>query len=326
MRTPSGGSTPARLIVASRASRLALTQTGLVVDALRAAHPTLEVEVLEVSTKGDRDQRPFAQIGGKGLFTSEVERAIVEGRADIAVHSAKDLTAELGDGCTIACVPARATRGDVVVGGTGDTAEERLRSVPAGGAVGTSSMRRRALLTELRRDIDAVEFRGNLDTRLAKVRDGSVAAAILAAAGLERLGVPIDDSMHLDPSWWVPAPGQGALAIEALSERTDITELLDPLRDDSATAELAAERAFSRRLEGGCSVPLGCSAVADGDRITVTGYLGSTDGRAMRETLSGPIEEASSIGVEVAEAILVAGGDAILAEIEGRDALVVDEP
>lgn len=326
MRTPSGGSTPARLIVASRASRLALTQTGIVVDALRVAHPDLEVEVLEVSTKGDRDQRPFAQIGGKGLFTSEVERAIVEGRADIAVHSAKDLTAELGDGCQIACVPKRATRGDVVVGGTGDSAEDRLRSVPAGGAIGTSSMRRRALLTELRRDINAVEFRGNLDTRLNKVRDGVVAAAILAAAGLQRLGVPLDPSMNLDPSWWVPAPGQGALAIESLVDRPEVAALLEPLTHEATTAELAAERAFSRRLEGGCSVPLGCSAIAEGGRITVTGYLGSTDGRALRETLSGSIEEASSLGVELAEAILVAGGDAILAEIEGRDVLTVDEP
>jgi hydroxymethylbilane synthase len=314
------------LIVASRASRLALTQTGIVVDALRAAHPDLEVEVLEVSTKGDRDQRPFAQIGGKGLFTSEVERAIVEGRADIAVHSAKDLTAELGDGCQVACVPERATRGDVVVGGTGDSAEDRLRSVPAGGAIGTSSMRRRALLTELRRDIDAVEFRGNLDTRLNKVRDGVVAAAILAAAGLERLGVALEPSMYLDPSWWVPAPGQGALAIESLVDRPEVAALLEPLAHEATTAELTAERAFSRRLEGGCSVPLGCSAIAEGGRITVTGYLGSTDGRALRETLSGSIEEASSLGVELAEAILVAGGDAILAEIEGRDALTVDEP
>src|SRR5688500_14582359 len=143
MRTPSSGSTPQRLVVASRASRLALTQTGLVADALRAAHPGLEVEVLEVTTEGDRDQRPFAAIGGKGLFTSEVERAVVEGRADFAVHSAKDLTANLGDGCSIVCVPPRASRSDVVIGGTGATAEEKLRSLPPGAKVGTSSMRRR---------------------------------------------------------------------------------------------------------------------------------------------------------------------------------------
>jgi hydroxymethylbilane synthase len=326
MRTPSGGSSPARLVVASRASRLALTQTGLVADRLRSAHPDLEVEILEVTTRGDRDQRPFAQIGGKGLFTTEVERAILDGRADVAVHSAKDLTAEIGPGCTIVCVPERASRADVVIGGTGDSAQERLRSVPAGGSIGTSSMRRRALLTETRRDLVPVEFRGNLDTRLSKVRDGVVQAAILAAAGLERLGVPMTDAMMLDPSWWVPAPGQGVLAVEGMADRDDLVTLFDPLQDPAAAAELLAERAFSARLEGGCSVPLGCSAVVDGDRISVTGYLGSLDGRSFRETLTGGVEEAAALGIELADAILVAGGDAVLAEIQGRSAPQVEEP
>lgn len=326
MRTPSVGSTPERLIVASRASRLALTQTGLIADALRAAHPGLEVEVLEITTKGDRDQRPFAAIGGKGLFTSEVERAVVEGRADLAVHSAKDLTATLGEGCSIVCVPARASRSDVLIGGTGTTTVDRLRSLPPGSAVGTSSMRRRALLMEARRDVAAVEFRGNLDTRLRKVRDGVVQAAILAAAGLERLGIPLDPGSHFDPSWWVPPPGQGALAVEALTDRLEVAALCEPLVDRATTAEVAAERAFGTRLEGGCSVPLGCSAVVDGDRMTITGYLGSTGGRALRESLTGNVEDAASLGVELAEAILVSGGDSILAEIEGRTAPVVEEP
>lgn len=326
MRTPSGGSTPERLVVASRASRLALTQTGLIADALRAAHPGLEVDILEVTTKGDRDQRPFSAIGGKGLFTSEVERAVVEGKADFAVHSAKDLTAELADGCSIVCVPARASRSDVVVGGSGSTAEERLRSLPPGAKVGTSSIRRRSLLVELRRDVEAVEFRGNLDTRLRKVADGVVQAAILAAAGIERLGLPLEADAHLDPSWWVPPPGQGALAVEARSDRIEVAELFEPLVDRAATAELAAERAFGTRLEGGCSVPLGCSAIVDGDRMTLTGYLGSTDGRSVRESLTGDSTDAASLGVELAEAILVSGGEVILAEIEGRTVPVVEEP
>lgn len=326
MRTPSGSSTPERLVVASRASRLALTQTGLIADALRAAHPGLEVEILEVTTKGDRDQRPFAEIGGKGLFTSEVERAVVDGRADFAVHSAKDLTANLADGCAIVCVPTRASRSDVVIGGTGETADDRLRSLPPGATVGTSSMRRRSLLMEARRDVEAVELRGNLDTRLKKVSDGVVQAAILAAAGIERLGLPLETTSHLDPGWWVPAPGQGALAVEALAGRPEVADLFQPLIDPATEAELVAERAFSSRLEGGCSIPLGCSAVVSGDRMTVTGYLGSTDGRSVRESLSGATSDAASLGVELAEAVLLSGGEAILAEVEGRGSPMVEEP
>ena len=326
MRTPNGGSTPTRLVVASRASRLALTQTGLVIEALRSSHPQLGVEILEVSTEGDRDQRPFAQIDGKGLFTSEVERAVVEGRADVAVHSSKDLTAQLAEGCAIVCFPARAERADVVVGGTGNSAEERLRSLEPGASVGTSSMRRRSLLAEMRSDVETVEFRGNLDTRLAKVADGVVQAAILAAAGLQRLGIHVDPAACLDPTWWVPAPGQGALAVEALGEREDLRELFAPLDDAATRAELDAERAFGLRLEGGCSVPLGCSSVVSGSSITVTGYLGSPDGGSVRETRNGDRANAATIGVEVAEAVLAAGGDTILAGIDRRNAPVIEEP
>lgn len=322
MRTPN----PERLTLATRASRLALTQANLVIDALRAARPEIKVEILEVTTTGDRDQRPFARIGGKGLFTTEVEAAVIDGRADIAVHSAKDLTARLAPGCAILCVPARAAREDVVVGGTGEDGSLRLRVLPPGSTVGTSSMRRRALLAEVRSDLDAVEFRGNLDTRLEKVRSGVVAAAVLAAAGLDRLGVAAGAGAALDPEWWVPAPGQGTLAIEGMDTRDDLRALLAPLSDAATTAELAAERAFSERLEGGCSVPLGCSAVVTRDRIAITGYVGSLDGRAVRDRLSGPLSEAAALGAEVAEAILVGGGDGLLAEIEGRSVPEVEEP
>lgn len=322
MRTPNSD----RVIVATRASRLALTQTTQVVDALRAARPDIDVEILEVSTTGDRDQRPFADIGGKGLFTTEVEAAVIDGRADIAVHSAKDLTARLAPGCAILCVPARAPREDVVVGGSGDDGSLRLRALPPGAAVGTSSMRRRALLAEARSDLDAVEFRGNLDTRLEKIRSGVVAAAVLAAAGLQRLGVAAGAGAALDPEWWIPAPGQGALAIEGMETRDDLRALLDPLSDPATTAELTAERAFSERLEGGCSVPLGCSAVVTGDRIAISGYVGALDGRSIRDRLSGPVVEAAALGAEVAEAVLIGGGEALLAEIEGRAVPQVEEP
>src|SRR5918992_1056361 len=164
-----------KLVLATRGSRLALKQTALVAELVTRAHPHVSIETLTVTTTGDKDARPFAAIGGKGLFTSEVERAVVEGRADIAVHSAKDLTAELAAGCEIVCV------------GDGARGEERIASLASGATVGTSSMRRRALLAEARPDIETSELRGNLDTRLRKVEDGVIDAAVLAAAGIERL-------------------------------------------------------------------------------------------------------------------------------------------
>lgn len=194
---------------------------------------------------------------------------------------------------------------------------DALEDLPSGAAVGTSSMRRRALLAEMRPDVDAVDFRGNLDTRLRKVEEGLVDAAILAAAGLERLGVAAGSA--LDPERWVPAPGQGALALEALADRTDLSELLTPLNDGDAAAELACERAFSARLEGGCSVPLGCLARCSDGKVTVVGYLGLPDGsHALRDRIAGPATAAAELGVELADAIYESGGRDIVEEL--RDA------
>ena len=313
-------------MIASRGSRLALRQVEIVSEQLRAVHPEVEVQVHIVKTQGDRDQRPFAAIGGKGLFTSEVERAVVEGEADVAVHSAKDVTAELAEGCALVCIPARANVADVVVGGEGVSGEERLGSLPDGAKVGTSSMRRRALLAEARPDLETVELRGNLDTRLGKVADGAVDAAILAAAGIERLGpdVPL---AALGSDWWVPAPGQGALALEALAERADVAALLAPIEDATARAELEAERAFGLALEGGCSVPLGCLARANGGHLTVVGYLALPDAsRSMRDRISGAPHEAEALGRELARAILEGGGDEILEELRYEEAPPVSPP
>lgn len=306
------------VVIASRGSRLALTQTGSIADALRALHPGLEVEIEVVKTKGDVDQRPFAEIGGKGLFTSEVERAVAEGAADIAVHSAKDLTAELHGDCALLAVPRREDAADVVVGGSGATGEERLGNLPPGATVGTSSLRRRSLLLESRPDLQVVELRGNLDTRLRKVAEGEVDVAILAAAGIARLRGESDpvDMARIDPGWWVSAPGQGALAIEGRADRDDLPELLAPLEDAAARASLLAERAFSARLEGGCSVPLGCVAGFGPGGLVLTGYLALPDGsRTIRDKVSGPATHAEAMGKELAEAIIASGGDDILEEL-----------
>ncbi|MGH2755926.1 MAG: hydroxymethylbilane synthase [Actinomycetota bacterium] len=319
-----------RLVIASRGSRLALTQTEMVADALKAAHPGVETEVLVVTTTGDRDRRPFSAIGGKGLFTTEVERAVVEVRADIAVHSAKDLTSELAPGCIIACVPRRARSVDVVIGGSGASGEERLGTLAADARVGTSSMRRRALLAEARSDLEAVDFRGNLDTRLRKVADGEVDAAIVAAAGLDRLLGQTETGVlaaPLDPDWWVPPPGQGALAVEALADRGDVADLLAPLEDPSTRSELMAERAFSERLEGGCTVPLGCSARREEGRLVLVGLLALPDGgRTLRDRISGPADEAATLGRELADAIISSGGDEILEELAYEEPPPVEAP
>jgi hydroxymethylbilane synthase len=311
-----------RFVIASRGSKLALTQSELVAAFVRAAHPGIEMTVRAVTTRGDRDRRPFTEIAGKNLFTSEVEREVVEKRADIAVHSAKDLTAQLNPDCVIVCVPRRAARHDVVVGGTGTSAEERLGRLPEGAPVGTSSIRRRALLAEARPDLEAVEFRGNLDTRLRKLGAGDAAAALLAAAGIERLGITDEvDPAPLDPTWWVLAPAQGALAIEARRDRADLAELFAPLEDERARAEVECERAFGLRLEGGCALPLGCCAHSDDRALVVTGYVGRPDGsQAIRDRVSGPFSDASALGRELADAILLGGGDDILEDVRGEAA------
>jgi hydroxymethylbilane synthase len=315
-----------RLKLATRGSRLALRQAEIVAGLLKSAHPGIEIEIVVVKTTGDVDKRPFAKIGGKGLFTSEIEREIGEDRAQIAVHSAKDLTAEIAPGLVIAAVPLRAGAHDVVVGGSGSSGEDRLGSLPRGARVGTSSMRRRALLAEMRPDVEAVDLRGNLDTRLRKVAEGEVDAAIIAAAGLERLSELAADAAPLSPDRWVPAPAQGALAVEARAERwlLDIVESID---DPAARAEVTLERAFAARLEGGCSVPLGCLAVCDGATLVATGYLGSPDGTAsVRDRISGGRHEAEALGKELADAILHAGGDDILEDLNETDSPMVSEP
>lgn len=315
---------PDRLTLASRGSALARAQTQRVVDRLTRVHPGVSVEVRVVRTTGDRDHRAFGEIVGKGLFTSEVEREVVEGRADAAIHSAKDLTAELASGCAIVCVPERVGPHDVVLGGVGDDGRTRLESLPPRGRIGTSSIRRRTLLAEIRPDLQPVELRGNIDTRLRKLAAGECDAAILALAGLERLGIDGDHAL-LSPDWWVPAPGQGALAVEALEARRDVVEVFAALDDPSASAGVACERAFAATLEGGCTVPLGCVALVEGERMVVTGYLGGP-GVSIRDRISGPVGDAEALGRDLAEAILSSGGRDILDELRSEEAPAPSEP
>jgi hydroxymethylbilane synthase len=309
-----------RLAIASRGSKLALTQAHMVSDFITSHDASFEIEIRVVKTRGDEDKRAFGEIGDKGLFVKEVEREVIEGHADLAVHSAKDLTADLGEGCVIASVPRRGPVHDVVVGGEGAAGEQRLAALPPNTQVGTSSMRRRALLAEARPDLDVVDLRGNLDTRLDKVARGEVQAAVLAAAGIARLGHPPEEFGRLDPSRWVPAPAQGALAIEALAEREELLALLASFSDQDSFAAIACERAFAAHLEGGCSVPLGCWAEVQNGALAASGFLGLPDGsESLRDRISGSTTEAESLGRELAEAILGAGGGDILDEIRASE-------
>lgn len=318
--------TPKRLVLASRRSRLALAQTQIVADALKAHRPDIDIAIHEVTTRGDREQVPFSSIGGKGLFVKELEIALSDGAADAAVHSAKDLTAELAPGCVITCVPERQAPNDFVVGGAGDSGEARLASLDAGARVGTSSMRRRALLAELFPDLLAVELRGNVDTRLGKVASGEVDAAVLAAAGISRLGAQ-PSGATLDATQWIPAPGQGALAVEVLESRTDVRDLFAALGDETATIELTAERSFARTLEGGCTIPLGCLARVDGARVVVTGFLGHPEGGdALRDRVSGSHAEAEALGLELAQSILDAGGRDLIEDLREQTPPPVPAP
>jgi len=312
---------PDRIVVASRGSQLALRHTEILGDLLRTVAPEIQIEVLTVSTRGDKDKKTsFSAMGAKGIFTTEVSAEVVAGNADVALHSAKDLTAELNPDTALICIPQRADARDVVVGGEDGNGEERLGSLQPGARVGTSSMRRRVLLSEARPDLEVVEFRGNLDTRLRKVIEGEVDAAVLASAGIGRLG-GVEDHFYgaLEPTRWVPSPAQGALAVEALAVRTDLAELFERVSSPAATAEIACERAFSARLEGGCSVPLGCHALAGERGLLVTGMLGSplTD-QVLRDRISGSPAEAESLGIDLAEAILAAGGSEVLEDIKAE--------
>jgi hydroxymethylbilane synthase len=283
------------LRLATRGSLLARTQSGHVADAITAATGR-PVELVIVRTRGDEvTDRPLAQVGGKGLFTKEIEEALLAGDADLAVHSMKDMPTDQPDGLVFGAIPRREDPRDVLVGA-------RLADLPAGAVVGTGSARRVAQLRALRPDLDVQGIRGNVDTRVGRVREGRYAAIVLAAAGLRRLGRWDDVSEALDVDAMVPAVGQGALAVQARADAAEVLGVLAAIHDAPTARCVDAERAFLRAIAGGCSVPAACHATLAGDTLTVTGLFAGADGlrRAVR---SGPAAEAEALGVQVAAAV-----------------------
>ncbi len=306
-----------KIVIGTRASALALWQTGYVVDHLRAATPGLDVEIKTIQTRGDRVRdRALSQVGGKGLFVKEIESALLSGEIDLAVHSLKDMPTEQPEALALGAILERADPRDALVVRGGDGHRPDLATLPGDARVGTSSLRRRAQILAARPDLQVLDLRGNVDTRLRKLREGQYEAIVLAVAGLERLGHAEAISQVLPLDLMLPAVGQGALCVEVRASDEATRALIAPL-DHAPTRQAAeAERALLRWLEGGCQVPVGAHAEIDGDRVRLQGLVAALDGsRLVRDAIHGPAAEAEALGIELAERLLATGGLAILEEV-----------
>lgn len=304
---------PSKIIIASRESLLALWQAEHIQAKLRALYPEMQISILGMTTLGDQIlDSPLSKIGGKGLFVKELEVAMEERRADIAVHSMKDVPMNLPAGFTLAAVGQREDPRDALVSNQYKT----LAELPVGAVVGTSSLRRQALLKAHYPHLEIAPLRGNVQTRLRKLDEGQYAAIVLAAAGLKRLGLGERIASTLDPSESLPAVGQGALGIECLSAREDLLQLLAPLNHAETATCVRAERAMSRRLSGSCQTPLGGFAQIQNGQLVLQGFVADLEGtRFVQATMTGAPSDAEKIGVAMAEDLLARGADQILAEL-----------
>lgn len=301
--------------IATRKSALALWQAEYVKAALEQSHPGLQVELVPMSTQGDKIlDTPLAKIGGKGLFVKELETAMLEGRADIAVHSMKDVPVEFPEGLMLAVICEREDPRDAFVSNRFASFAE----LPQGAVVGTSSLRRQCQLKALRPDLVIRDLRGNVNTRLAKLDAGEYDAIILAAAGLIRLGFQSRIAGYIDVAHSLPANGQGAVGIECRTDDAAIRALLAPLEHTATRQAVLAERAMNRQLQGGCQVPIGAFAVHEGDSLWLRGLVGQLDGSTiLRAEVRGAATAAEQLGEQLAQQLLDQGAAAILAAVYG---------
>ncbi len=302
--------------IGTRGSLLATTQSTWVKNQIEAAHPGVSVELVIIVTKGDKIlDVPLAKVGGKGLFVKEIEEALLRRDVDLAVHSMKDVPSELPEELHLGIIPLRENPHDAFI----STGYATLADLPQGATVGTSSLRRRSQLAALRPDLEIVDLRGNLDTRLRKLEEGQFQAIILAAAGLNRLDMSSRATGYFTAREMLPAVGQGALGIELRKDDAELLEGLAFLNDAKTTVAVSAERAFLFRLEGGCQVPIGAFAEVNNGRVELTGLVASVDGKVvLKDSISGPVEEAQKLGTKLANKILEMGGKEILAEVYGQ--------
>ena len=300
------------LRLATRRSLLALAQARAYAASLRDLDPELHIEEVQIVTSGDKFQdRPLQALGGKGLFIKEIEAALLSGEIDCAVHSMKDLPAELAPGLVLAAVPEREDPRDAVLTRAG----EGLAGVPAGARVGTSSLRRAALVRAARPDVEVVGLRGNVDTRLRKLAEGEVAAILLARAGLRRLGVNYPHVELCAPESFIPAIGQGALALESRADGA--RELLRAIEHPASRQACDAERAFLFGVQGSCVTPLGAHATVDDGALTLRAFIAAPDGsQVIRGETRGAPERGSQLGADLARELLGRGGAEILSALE----------
>ena len=303
----------AKLTIGTRQSLLALWQSNHIAALLREKYPECEVVLKKIVTKGDRIlDVPLAQIGGKGLFTKEIETELADGTIDLAVHSLKDMPTVLPEGLCLTAITERANVGDAFVSNKYASFEE----LPLGAVIGTSSLRRKAQLLAARPDLQIMDLRGNVDTRLRKLDEGLYDAIILAAAGLERLGHGDRITALIPPDVCLPAVGQGALAIEARTADDEVRSMLEFLNDLPTKQSTDAERAFLGLLEGGCQVPIGVHADVAGEQIKIEAIIAALDGSTvLRDTITGKAEDAVALGQQLGKKMLAAGGQEILASI-----------
>jgi len=309
---------PREIRIATRKSALALWQAEHVKARLEQAHPGLKVSLVPMVSRGDKLlDAPLAKIGGKGLFVKELETALLENQADIAVHSMKDVPMDFPEGLGLYCICEREDPRDAFVSNT----YASLDSLPAGSVVGTSSLRRQAQLLARRPDLKIQFLRGNVNTRLAKLDAGDYDAIILAAAGLIRLGFEDRIRASISPEDSLPAGGQGAVGIECRSVDSEIHALLAPLHHRDTALRVTAERALNKHLNGGCQVPIACYALLEGDQLWLRGLVGQPDGtQLLRAEQRASTADAEQLGVQVAEALLAQGAAAILQAVYGEAA------
>ena len=304
---------PGKLVIASRESALAMWQARHIQARLQTLYPQTEVTILGMTTTGDQIlDTPLAKVGGKGLFVKELETALADGRADLAVHSMKDVPMNLPEGFMLAATGEREDPRDAFVSNDFNSLEE----LPAGSIVGTSSLRRQSQLQARFPQLKIESLRGNLQTRLRKLDEGQYAAIILAAAGLIRLELGARIRQFISPEQSIPAVGQGALGIEISASRPDMIAVLAPLNHPDTQACVEAERGMSRALAGSCTVPLGAYATCTGDNISITGFVASVDGKQMLvETATGSRNHAETLGRQLASQLVAKGADKILAAL-----------
>ncbi len=303
----------ANLIIGTRQSLLALWQSNHIAGLLRKQYPDCQVTLKKIVTKGDRIlDVPLAQIGGKGLFTKEIETELLDGTVDLAVHSLKDMPTVLPEGLCLTAITTRANVGDAFVSNKYASFSE----LPQGAVLGTSSLRRKAQLLAVRPDLKIVDLRGNVDTRLRKLDEGQMDAIILAAAGLERLGHADRIREIIPTTVCLPAVGQGALAIECRSDNKEVREMLAFLNDLPTKQATDAERAFLGLIEGGCQVPIGVHAEVENDNVKIEAVIASLDGsKVLRNNITGPAADAVGLGRKLGQQMLAEGGEQILADI-----------